>query len=66
MIDDENLHSVYLRFQAQAKLLLNRCKDRGFERFRRGSVVNPFFSLLSSVPLIGGWLSSGVHCSVKS
>ena len=64
MVDDENLHRAFLRFQFQPKLLLKRREDGRPGRVGRGSVVD---ALDRPAPLnIGPWLSSGVHCSVKS
>src|ERR1700730_8106634 len=36
IVDDENLHRAFSRFQFQAKLLLERRKDGGPGRIRRG------------------------------
>ncbi len=41
MIDDQNLHRRFVRFELQPKLLLNRREDRWRRRFSRNSAVRP-------------------------
>ena len=44
VIDDENLHWAFFRFQFQPKLLLDRREDRRPGRIRRACVARPLLA----------------------